>query len=82
MGERREGIQGVWDQFEAGVGFVVAGHNYGRLDRLSEEELRKLKTYVGAIANDADRLLQGIGLAECELDVEDTEVAISDYALE
>lgn len=38
MGERREGIQGVWDQFEAGVGFVVTGNNYGRLNDLRDQE--------------------------------------------
>lgn len=80
--EKEDGIQGVWDRIESGAVFNVAGHSYGRLDRLSVEELRSLKSYVGGIARDADRLLDGIDLMEYEIAVAEIEKTRSKYALE
>ncbi len=79
--EREGGIKGVWQQIEDGVGFNVAGHSYGRLDRLSTEELTNLKGYVGAIAQDADRILEGISLMEYEISAAEIEASRSKYAL-
>lgn len=82
MEDRKEGLQGVWDQFVAGSGFVVAGHNYGRLDRMSREELEDLEKKAGAIAYDTARLLDGIFLAMEELDIAAIEGTRSKYLLQ
>lgn len=49
--------------FDAGAGFVVAGHNFGRLDRLSTEEIGLLATNVASMAEELEQLQEGLRIA-------------------
>ncbi|HRV75791.1 MAG: hypothetical protein H6799_01705 [Candidatus Nomurabacteria bacterium] len=52
--------------YEAGAGFVVGGHNYGRLDRLTEDDIRILGRHVERLDAEAERLKRGLEIARVE----------------
>lgn len=61
MEERRD--LSAQDIFDAGAGFVVAGYDYGRLDRLSEAEIGSMATNVARMAEELERLQDGLRIA-------------------
>lgn len=61
MEERRD--LSAQDIFDAGAGFVVAGYNYGRLDRLSEAEIGSMAM---RMAEELERLQEGLKIARRE----------------
>lgn len=64
MEERRgEGLS-AQDIFDAGAGFVVAGHNYGRLDRLSVGEIGSITENVARMAEELAKLQEGLRIAK------------------
>lgn len=52
--------------YEAGAGFVVGGHNYGRLDRLTGDEISSLGGHVERLHAEAERLKIGLEIARVE----------------
>lgn len=56
----RTNLREVREQVASGVGFVVAGHNYGRVDRMDEDELTTVARSAGKLLEEAARLLDAI----------------------
>lgn len=52
------------ETFESGAGFVVAGHNYGRLDRASLEDLAELSSRARQLGEEIYRLQEGVRIAQ------------------
>jgi hypothetical protein len=78
----RTDLSSVKGQIEEGVGFVVGGHNYGRVDRMTDEELDTVARSVARIAEQAARLLDAIGLVdECRYGQESAK-RVGRYAIE
>lgn len=67
---------------DEGIGFVLAGHNYGRLDRLTDEELETAEVEARKIIDQAGALLSGIGIVEQTRYDEDTMSRSGQYAIE
>lgn len=62
----RTDLRSVQKQIEQGVGFVVGDHNYGRVDRMTDEELRIVAETAGRLVWQANRLLDAVGLETTE----------------
>jgi hypothetical protein len=56
----RTDLRAVQQQIDDGCGFRVGDHNYGRVDRMSEDELWKMFGHVTALANQASALLDAM----------------------
>jgi hypothetical protein len=62
----RTDLNSVRKQIEDNVGFVVGDHNYGRVDNMSSEELDTVAKSVGALVQQAEVLLDAIGIVSFE----------------
>lgn len=58
----RTDLRKVKDQMDNHVGFVVGEHNYGRVDKMTDEELGVVAASVGSLIEQASRLLDAIGI--------------------
>jgi hypothetical protein len=59
-------LRDVQKQVDNGIGFVVGDHNYGRVDRLSDEELDTVAGSAGKTIEQASRLLDAIAVVSQE----------------
>ncbi len=59
-------LRSVRKQVDAGCGFWVGDHDYGRVDRMSDEELRSVARNVVGLVGQASRLLDAISLEAFE----------------
>ena len=64
--EDDKGFLSAEELYEAGAGFVVGDHNYGRLDRLTEDEIRILGWHAERLASEAKRFQEGLELAKAQ----------------
>ena len=64
--EDGKGFLSAEELYEAGAGFVVGGHNYGRLDRLAGDEISVLGGHVERLNAEAERLKIGLEIARVE----------------
>jgi hypothetical protein len=64
--EDGKGFLSAEELYVAGAGFVVAGHNYGRLDRLTEDEISILGGHAERLSAEAERLKRGLEIARVE----------------
>jgi len=55
----------VEQRVEEGVGFVVGSHNYGRLDRLSLDEIGGMIVSVEELQRELAELREGLNHARC-----------------
>lgn len=56
----------VRKQIDDGIGFKVGDHNYGRVDRMSPEELDTVAAGLVRLIEEASELLGAIGLVSSE----------------
>lgn len=61
MEERRD--ISAQETFDAVAGFIVAGHNFGRLDRLDLDELAQLGSHAARLAEEVGKFQEGLRIA-------------------
>ena len=72
----------VQKKIGSGCGFVVGGHNYGRVERMSDEELHAVAKGLVDLIDQVFQLWDAIGLVERQRYDQDTVALAGRYAIE
>jgi len=58
----RTDLREVQTKVEDRIGFVVGGHNYGRVDKMGEQELTTIAEDLGRLMQQAGELMDAIAI--------------------